>query len=408
MKILWASPFNLHDTSSGAALQVRIMLESLHKRGVQCRALAAFVFDNPSGASFFTDLKKQYNDAPDTVFFNLQHEGISYQYMRTRSTHIADFCDAEQRKFFQRYCQTLVEFRPDLILMYGGGMLEMVLRAEARRRGIPSVYALENGNHGGYSFPDVDLIITDSQATANMYARRDSILVEPAGVFIDPAMVVAAKREPKYITFVNPATAKGVAFVARIAQMAQEQLPDEKFLVVQSRGDWFQVLPQLKTGDAPLDPKQYPNVDVTNHAKDMRPIYAATKVLLAPSLWYESFGRVATEACMNGIPVVASTSGGLPEAVGDGGILLETPERCRKDHHLVPTPEEAQPWLDALKSILASKASLQDWGNKAKEAAKAHSIDRSTDRVLEQFAPFFARRAGSNPQFYRSGSSTTR
>jgi glycosyltransferase involved in cell wall biosynthesis len=48
-----------------------------------------------------------------------------------------------------------------------------------------------------------------------------------------------------------------------------------------------------------------------------------TKVLLVPSQWPEPFGRVAVEALANGIPVVASRTGGLPEAVGDAGILVE-------------------------------------------------------------------------------------
>jgi glycosyltransferase involved in cell wall biosynthesis len=54
----------------------------------------------------------------------------------------------------------------------------------------------------------------------------------------------------------------------------------------------------------------------------MRKVYGKCKILLAPSLWEEAYGRVATEAQFSGIPVVASNRGGLPEAVGPGGILI--------------------------------------------------------------------------------------
>src|SRR5690606_21100152 len=55
---------------------------------------------------------------------------------------------------------------------------------------------------------------------------------------------------------------------------------------------------------------------------DMRPLYAPARLLLAPSMGEEAWGRVANEAHITGIPVLASTQGGLPEAVGPGGLLL--------------------------------------------------------------------------------------
>jgi glycosyltransferase involved in cell wall biosynthesis len=55
----------------------------------------------------------------------------------------------------------------------------------------------------------------------------------------------------------------------------------------------------------------------------MRAIYRQTRILLVPSQWEaETWGRVVTEAQFSGIPVVASARGGLPEAVGPGGLVL--------------------------------------------------------------------------------------
>ena len=54
----------------------------------------------------------------------------------------------------------------------------------------------------------------------------------------------------------------------------------------------------------------------------MRKVYARTRVLLAPSQWEEAWGRVATEAHFSGIPVLGSRQGGLPEAIGPGGVTL--------------------------------------------------------------------------------------
>lgn len=64
------------------------------------------------------------------------------------------------------------------------------------------------------------------------------------------------------------------------------------------------------------------NVEVWDYQEDMRSVHAVTDVLLMPSQWLESFGRVILEAQASGIPVVASNLGGIPFVLGEGGILV--------------------------------------------------------------------------------------
>jgi glycosyltransferase involved in cell wall biosynthesis len=85
--------------------------------------------------------------------------------------------------------------------------------------------------------------------------------------------------------------------------------------------------------------------------------------LLVPSLWNESFGLVAAEAMINGIPVLVSDRGALPEVMGTesriedggwriasdrGGFLFDIPEEYTPETTSVPTAEEVEPWVQTI------------------------------------------------------------
>jgi glycosyltransferase involved in cell wall biosynthesis len=101
-------------------------------------------------------------------------------------------------------------------------------------------------------------------------------------------------------------------------------------------------------------------------------VYRKTRVLLVPSQWEaETWGRVVSEAQFSGIPCVTSDRGGLPEAVGPGGIVLgfDSP---------------AERWIAAIKKLWNDSRFYQE---KA-VAARAHSerlalnIDSQVDMFL--------------------------
>jgi glycosyltransferase involved in cell wall biosynthesis len=65
------------------------------------------------------------------------------------------------------------------------------------------------------------------------------------------------------------------------------------------------------------------NLTLQGDNPDFKRFYDTIGVLLVPSLIEEGFPRVILEAAANGIPVVANSLGGIPEALGDSGILVE-------------------------------------------------------------------------------------
>jgi glycosyltransferase involved in cell wall biosynthesis len=116
------------------------------------------------------------------------------------------------------------------------------------------------------------------------------------------------------VTFVNPIPRKGVEIAFALAA----RRPDIPFEFVES---W-----QLRTRVAKMMQSRvahHGNVRLVRRSDDMRSIYGRSRIVLAPSLYHEAWGRIVSEAQVSGIPAIASNSGGLPEAVGPGGLILD-------------------------------------------------------------------------------------
>lgn len=81
---------------------------------------------------------------------------------------------------------------------------------------------------------------------------------------------------------------------------------------------------------------------------DPRDFWRVTSVCLMPSLCQEGQGLVAVEAMINGIPVIASDRGALPETLGGAGFVLPLPARLTTTAQSLPTPEDVAPWVEAI------------------------------------------------------------
>jgi glycosyltransferase involved in cell wall biosynthesis len=146
-------------------------------------------------------------------------------------------------------------------------------------------------------------------------------------------------------TFVNPLPIKGLETFLAICR----RLPQIDFLAVQG---WSMDLPQI----------ELPNVTVLPQQLDMRVVYGKTMAVLMPSLCEEAFGRLPVEAAFSGIPTIASNLGGLPESVGEGGILLP--------------PDDVDAWVDAIKRML-DKRYYRQLSQRAAEHSKKFEFDWS-------------------------------
>ncbi len=99
--------------------------------------------------------------------------------------------------------------------------------------------------------------------------------------------------------------------------------------------------------------------------------YRAADVVTVPS-YSESFGLVAAEALACGTTVAAANVGGLPTAVGDAGVLVDT-------HHV-------RDWVDALSGLLDDDAHRAELSERAVRRSRGFGWDRTVDRLLQVYS----------------------
>ena len=217
--------------------------------------------------------------------------------------------------------------------------------AEAKSRGIPVVFIfaqLCSTPAMPRFFANVDYCLVASDFARRHYRDKVGLDCQALSYPVDWDRVRAPDRDPRFVTFVNPCVEKGVYPFARIAHELGRRRPDIPLLVVESRGT------KENLGACGLDLAAAGNLQVMTHTTDPRRFWSLTKIALLPSLWWENQPLVAIEAMINGIPVVGSDRGGIPETVAGGGLILPLPERLTPATRVVPAAEEVEPWVEAI------------------------------------------------------------
>lgn len=205
------------------------------------------------------------------------------------------------------------QVKPDVILTQVDRVEEVILLA--KKHDIPVIFIIQDLEP--YNLARIE--------AANSYAKSSIVFISkavesryslhckgPTTVCYHPLEkrpIHVNKKVGEYITMVNPVSIKGSKMLYNIALA----LPHEKFLAVIN---WSN---PKREG---IDFSELRNVTVVGRTDNMDAVYRKTKLLIVPSFWEEAFGRVVIEAASYGIPSIASDSGGLREAVGDGGIMI--------------------------------------------------------------------------------------
>ena len=222
-------------------------------------------------------------------------------------------------------------FRPDVLI----SSLEAATDAArlAERFGIPHVMWLQSFELCPPTSAEARRwrVIRDrgyptSEARARTFARADAVLVNSRflrarmGRFGAPgAHVLAPEFDTRHFE-IGPTARRSPAFVTGVCGYGHKGA--EIFLDLAAR---MPRVPFLLVGRvvAPYhtQAERLPNVTLQPFTRP-RDFLAKSRVVIVPSQWPEPFGRIAVEAMANGIPTLASRTGGLPELCGHGALTV--------------------------------------------------------------------------------------
>ncbi len=195
-------------------------------------------------------------------------------------------------------------FKPDLCILQGGAKAPFFIDTLSRLSQ-PFFYYQHNPQPLDRSTIDCHnpFIVANSFFTSSFYPEDRILDIIPP--IVDP-LLYRTYTDHTHILFVNPAPYKGLDIALDLAYYR----PDIPFLFLRQHRK------QLRSYPLP------PNVHLRGPYADTRKAYSRTGLVLAPSQWDETWGRVISEGQCSGIPALTSDSGGLPEAVRGGGICV--------------------------------------------------------------------------------------
>jgi glycosyltransferase involved in cell wall biosynthesis len=261
---------------------------------------------------------------------------------------------ARWRAFLDRVEADLGGRRPDAVLVHGGDALVRAVTMLAARAGVPAAVALRGNHRDASAFAHAAAVIAPSEFAARYH--RDALGLDCTALPypVDPDRTAAEPLGPGYVTFIDPTPSRGLYPFARVADELGRLRPDVPLLVVESEGE------AAALDACGLDLSARGNLSVLPRVPDPRTYWSVTRVCLTPWLGWEDHPAAAAEALLNGIPVVASDRGALPETLGGAGVVLSLPDRLTPATRSLPTAEEVRPWVEAVIRLWDDQAHYEE------------------------------------------------
>lgn len=332
-----------NDTQGGSFITNRLMI--LKSLNIDFNVYALIPDD-----TYFVKLLKKYSGKKifDNKKNNLELNGITYNYIIIHRNLLNVIKERIIReKIFLKYSNHILKILYDQIknqnynLIIAHGMYEppagLIAKIFSEKLNIPYVVNCQ-GSDINYKmqlstelyidvFENAAKVIFVSNAllekAKNYGYSGNNAIVSPNGVDLDNFKLLDKNKIKQELGLKN----KVVGFVGNLLPVKRADKLPEIFSEINKQKE----VDFLVVGDGPLKKEieqqckeKKLNVIFTGKIPhdDIPKYMNAMDVLILPSR-NEGFGAVVIEAQSCGVPVVGSSNGGIPEAIGDGGIIVE-------------------------------------------------------------------------------------
>ncbi len=297
-------------------------------------------------------------------------------------TRFRAFC--ERLSFARHALKPLRAGRYDVILISKSYDMPMALWA---RRGSSSRVVFKSG--GTEFFPGyaacarrLDAFLACSRFNADQIRKRTGVSPDVSYYGVDPALFRPLERDGELarrlgiapedfvvLSAVRLVGWKGVQVAMEAVRSLRRQVRVRYVLV--GDGDYR---PRLEAQIRDLDLTEAVNIVGAVPRTDIPNYYSLAHAAVFPSIGDEAFGIAVVEAMACGVPVVATTSGGMPESVVEGETGFLVP---RRDPNAI---------ANALGRLAIDRARAREMGaNGRRRAVDFFDWSRLTDDLLAVF-----------------------
>ncbi|QQE12746.1 glycosyltransferase family 4 protein [Planctomycetota bacterium] len=389
-RILLILPQTSFDFASGAALSARILAETLANNHYQVTILCPTANESDTQNDQHQKTLDQFNITPNQytlqnqTIYNFNHKNIEHHILHAQGSPTTWLDNNQAADTFEQLIQQqLQSFNPHLVFTYGGAhrshnWINLIKQSNASLALLIYNYAYSKSHQYLHA---ADLVIVPSQHTANYYLQTTNThcVAIPSPVF--PEVSLAPEpRDPVFLTMINPSIEKGLHFATQLAHQLATQRPDIPMLFVEGRGSTGHLLASAK--EANIDLTKHPSIMIAQQTHNIREVYRISRTIIMPSIFNESYGRVAAEALINSIPIIASDRGALPEIIADNGFVLPFPPHINLNLTKPVSPEDVQPWLDLIIKLTDDQTFYTQAAQNAKAATPRFSNQAFTQKLL--------------------------
>ena len=221
----------------------------------------------------------------------------------------------EEENLYREAINLMNLYKFDFLIGWGNLLLEESIFKEAKKKNIKICFYLVNPTYKGkktYLLENADLVLTDSQATRDLYKNdvNCEILILSKSIEKKPSQVNLheTSKVSKNCLLVNPSIDKGLEPLIKLSKHFYEQKSDVSFLCVDGRNQFKKSLCDLN-----LDKNLKSNLSILAPIENVDVLFSNIRILLLFSIWHESGSRLILEAYVRGIPVIAFHTGGNSE-----------------------------------------------------------------------------------------------